>query len=79
MSACAEGIEPRTSCVPTQLRSRPSAQRTINYANDIVYTHDLTGRYTSLNLRGQQITGYSPDEIGDLEFSSLAGSQSLEI
>ena len=26
-------------------------------ANDVVYTHDLTGRYTSLNAIGQQITG----------------------
>ena len=50
----------------TQDELRRSQQRyfeLFNYANDVVYTHDLTGRYTSLNLRGQQITGYSPDEI----------------
>ena len=31
-------------------------------ANDIVYTHDLEGRITSLNKAGERITGYSRDE-----------------
>src|SRR5687767_9276277 len=42
----------------TQDELRRSQQRyfeLINHAHDIVYTHDLKGRYTSLNLRGQEI------------------------
>jgi len=48
-------------------------------ANDVVYTHDLTGRYTSLNAIGQQITGYSPEEIGDVNFRSLASPEDVEL
>jgi diguanylate cyclase (GGDEF)-like protein/PAS domain S-box-containing protein len=32
-------------------------------ANDIVYTHDLEGRVTSMNLAGERISGYRRDEI----------------
>jgi PAS domain S-box-containing protein len=31
-------------------------------ANDIIYTHDLAGNFTSLNRSGEQITGYSREE-----------------
>jgi PAS domain S-box-containing protein len=48
-------------------------------ANDVVYTHDLTGRYTSLNAIGQQITGYSPEEIGNVDFRSLATPDDVEL
>ena len=66
----------------TQDELRRSQQRyfeLINYANDIVYKHDLKGRYTFLNLRGQEITGYSPDEIGDVQFSSLASPEDVTL
>src|SRR5215217_6652859 len=31
-------------------------------ANDIIYTHDLRGNFTSLNRSGERITGYSREE-----------------
>jgi len=31
-------------------------------ANDIIYTHDLAGNFSSLNRSGEQITGYSREE-----------------
>ncbi len=31
-------------------------------ANDIIYTHDLAGNFTSLNRSGEQITGFTRDE-----------------
>ncbi|PWT93044.1 MAG: hypothetical protein C5B55_05250 [Blastocatellia bacterium] len=31
-------------------------------ANDIIYTHDLAGNFTSLNRTGERITGYSREE-----------------
>lgn len=31
-------------------------------ANDIIYTHDLAGNFTSLNRSGERITGYSRNE-----------------
>jgi PAS domain S-box-containing protein len=48
-------------------------------ANDVVYTHDLSGRYTSLNAIGQQITGYSSEEIGGVDFRSLASPEDVEL
>ena len=33
-------------------------------ANDIIYTHDLAGNFTSLNRAGEKITGYSREEAG---------------
>ena len=48
-------------------------------ANDVVYTHDLTGRYTSLNPIGQQITGYSLEEIGGVDFRSLASPEDVAL
>jgi two-component system cell cycle sensor histidine kinase/response regulator CckA len=48
-------------------------------ANDVVYTHDLTGRYTSLNAIGQQITGYKPEEIAGVDFRSLASADDVEL
>jgi PAS domain S-box-containing protein len=31
-------------------------------ANDIIYTHDLKGNFTSLNKSGERVTGYSREE-----------------
>ena len=31
-------------------------------ANDIIYTHDLEGRFTSLNHAGERVTGYTEEE-----------------
>jgi len=31
-------------------------------ANDVVYTHDLSGQFTSLNKAGERITGYTREE-----------------
>ena len=31
-------------------------------ANDIIYTHDLTGNFTSLNKSGERVTGFSREE-----------------
>src|ERR1041384_4878067 len=35
-------------------------------ANDIIYTHDLQGNFTSLNRTGERITGYPRDEASRL-------------
>jgi PAS domain S-box-containing protein len=40
-------------------------------ANDIVYTHDLEGRLTSLNKAGEKITGFTQTEALSLNFGQL--------
>lgn len=34
----------------------------VENANDIIYIHDLTGRFTSLNRAGERISGYTREE-----------------
>lgn len=43
--------------------SQARYQELFENANDIVYTHDLQGRFTSLNKSGEEVTGYRREEI----------------
>ncbi|MGH9932670.1 MAG: PAS domain S-box protein, partial [Pyrinomonadaceae bacterium] len=47
-------------------------------ANDLVYTHDLAGRFTSLNRAGERITGFSRDEALKLDLSQVVASDYLQ-
>ncbi len=47
-------------------------------ANDIVYTHDLEGRITSMNLAGLRVTGYSLDEALSMTIQQLIASDDVE-
>ncbi|HLG15504.1 MAG TPA: PAS domain S-box protein [Blastocatellia bacterium] len=40
-------------------------------ANDIIYTHNLDGRFTSLNKTGELITGYTRDEALELNVADV--------
>ncbi|MEP7148606.1 MAG: PAS domain S-box protein [Acidobacteriota bacterium] len=47
-------------------------------ANDLIYTHDLQGKFTSLNRAGERITGYSRDEALNIHISALVAPEYLE-
>ena len=40
-------------------------------ANEVIYTHDLTGKVTSLNKAGEAITGYNREEAMGMNMSTL--------
>lgn len=40
-------------------------------ASDLVYTHGLAGNFTSLNRAGERITGYSHDEILQMNIAQI--------
>ena len=44
-------------------RSEERYRELFENANDLVYTHDLEGRITSVNVAGERLTGYSRDEV----------------
>ncbi|HLL71936.1 MAG TPA: PAS domain S-box protein [Pyrinomonadaceae bacterium] len=44
-------------------RSEERYRELVNNANDIIYTTDMEGRYTSLNRAGEHISGYTREEI----------------
>ncbi|MEO8574666.1 MAG: PAS domain S-box protein, partial [Pyrinomonadaceae bacterium] len=47
-------------------------------ANDLIYTHDLRGTFTSLNRAGERITGYSRDEALKKQISEVVAPEYLE-
>lgn len=46
-------------------------------ANDIIYTHDLAGNFTSLNRAGERITGYSREEAALMNVSDVIAPEYL--
>jgi PAS domain S-box-containing protein len=49
------------------------------YANDIVYTQDLEGNFTSLNRAGEIITGYTREEVMGMNMAVLLSPEDLEL
>ncbi len=49
-------------------------------ANDLIYTHDLQGYFTSLNRAGEKITGYTRQEAvgGTINISQVVAPEYLE-
>jgi two-component system cell cycle sensor histidine kinase/response regulator CckA len=50
----------------------------VENAHDIIYTHDLRGKYTSMNDAGQQITGYTLAEAIDLDFAETVTPECID-
>jgi PAS domain S-box-containing protein len=50
----------------------------VENANDIIYTHDLDGNFTSLNATGERITGFSRDEILKMNIRDLVTEEQIE-
>lgn len=46
-------------------------------ANDLIYTHDLKGDFTSLNRAGERITGYSRAEAITMNITEVVAPESL--
>jgi PAS domain S-box-containing protein len=47
-------------------------------ANDIIYTHDLNGNFTSLNKTGERITGYRREEALTMNIAEAVAPEQLE-
>ena len=48
-------------------------------ANDIVYTHDLSGTFTSVNKAAERLTGYTPDDVGKLNIAQIIAPEHLDL
>jgi diguanylate cyclase (GGDEF)-like protein/PAS domain S-box-containing protein len=48
-------------------------------ANDIVYTHDLLGNFTSLNKTGERVTGYTREEACAMNIASVVVPEHLPL
>ncbi|MFN2455530.1 MAG: EAL domain-containing protein [Pyrinomonadaceae bacterium] len=47
-------------------------------ANDIFYTHDINGRFTSLNKAGEKLTGYTREEALQMDIAQIVSPEYLE-
>lgn len=61
------------------LREREEQYRDLfENANDLIYTHDLQGNFTSLNQAGEIITGYSREEAVKMNIAEVVAPEDLE-
>lgn len=51
----------------------------VENANDIIYTHDLTGNFTSLNRSGERIVGYSWEEAARMNIADVIAPEYLSL
>jgi PAS domain S-box-containing protein len=47
-------------------------------ANDLIYTHDLAGNFTSLNKSGERLTGYSQEEARTMNIEKVVAPEHLK-
>ncbi|HJP95567.1 MAG TPA: PAS domain S-box protein [Pyrinomonadaceae bacterium] len=50
----------------------------VETAGDIIYSHDLEGNYTAVNKAGEQITGYTREEVLKLNMAHAIIPEDLE-
>jgi two-component system, NarL family, sensor histidine kinase UhpB len=48
-------------------------------ANDVVFTTNLTGEFTSVNRAGENVTGYRRDEVSTMNIAALVAPEHLPI
>ena len=65
--------------VETALREGEERYRELfDNASDVVYTHDLAGRFTSINKAAERVTGYSPDEAVGMNIAAIVAPDHLQ-
>ncbi len=60
------------------LESEERYRELFENANDIIYTIDLAGNFTSLNQTGQRLTGYSEEEALTMNISAVVAPEQFE-
>lgn len=62
------------------LKEREESYRDLfENANDLIYTHDLNGNFTSLNRAGEIITGYTREEALQMNVSQVVAPEFLKL
>lgn len=53
-------------------------QELFENAKDVIYVHDLSGRYTSVNRAGEELTGYTRDEILRMNIADFVPAEHMD-
>jgi len=69
----------RKKAVEALKESEERYRRLFDNANDIVYTINMEGRFTSANKAAELISGYSHDEIVNMNISENLAPESLDL
>ncbi len=60
-------------------KSEESYRDLFENANDLIYTHDLAGNFTSLNRAGEIITGYTREEALRMNLAEVVAPEFLDV
>ncbi|MBI2835257.1 MAG: PAS domain S-box protein [Acidobacteria bacterium] len=71
----AQGATHADGCPANEARLR----ELFDNATDIVYTHDLSGRFTALNKAGERITGYSRAEALAMRIEQMIAPEHVDL
>ena len=74
----AQDITDRMRAEEELRRSEERYRELFENANDIVYTHDLNGLITSINVAAERVSGYSRDELVGTPISAMAVEEHRE-
>jgi PAS domain S-box-containing protein len=72
-------IAERTRMGAALLESEARYRDLFEHAHDMLYTLDLAGHFTALNRRGEQLTGYTRDELLGVHIRHLVAPEHVEL